>query len=280
MSDVRTIDPPETSRTDRAVRRRRGLPGGRAVVGAFLIAVAAVGVFAAYLDATAAPTTRYLVATTDIAPGTRLGDGNTRYVAIDLPAGQAANALAEGDVDGLPEALVTVSAVRSGELVQQSAVLRESAVEDRTRMSFALPSSRALGGALRANERVDVLATYQTQGGAYTMVVVRGIRVLGTEGGGGEALGGGGGTTITVELPTLALAQRLAHALDAADVYLVRSGAIDEDTPQDYRPEGGSIAPPPADDERQPASDGVTEPTPEPEPDPLAPPASDGGEAP
>ena len=46
----------------RTIRPRRSLPGGRAVVGAFLVVVAAVGTFGAYLSATAAPSTSYLVA--------------------------------------------------------------------------------------------------------------------------------------------------------------------------------------------------------------------------
>ncbi|MFP5308022.1 MAG: hypothetical protein ACLGIR_00400 [Actinomycetes bacterium] len=277
MSDVRTIDPPETSRTDRAVRRRRGLPGGRAVVGAFLIAVAAVGVFAAYLDATAAPTTRYLVATTDIAPGTRLSAANTAYVAMDLPPEVVRASIPEDlELGAGRESLVLVRRARAGELIGESGVVTDTGLTDRTRMSFAVPSSRALGGSLRPDERIDVLATYDGPEGAYTTVVVRGVRVLSVAAGGD---GIGGGTIITVELPDLALAQRLAHAVDAADVFVVRSGSPDEQTPQDYQPEGGVTAPAPADDATQPVpSDAAPQPTEEPEA-PLQP-ADDGTEAP
>ena len=53
MAQVRT--PPSESTAppaSRPLRRRRGLPSGRAVVGGFLVALAAVGVFAAYTSAT------------------------------------------------------------------------------------------------------------------------------------------------------------------------------------------------------------------------------------
>jgi Flp pilus assembly protein CpaB len=123
-------------------------------------------------------------------------------------------------------------------------------------MSFAVPASRALGGGLRAGDRIDVLATYDGPDGPYTTVVVRAIRVLGVaEGGDGI---GGAGRVVTVELPDLGLAQRLAHALDSADVFLLRSGSSDEDTPADYQPEGGVVAPPPADPQGQPVPSDAT----------------------
>src|SRR5687768_720166 len=50
----------------RAVRRRSALPTGRAVVGGFLVALAALGIFAAYSSATAGPTTSYVVARRDL----------------------------------------------------------------------------------------------------------------------------------------------------------------------------------------------------------------------
>src|SRR5690606_28245478 len=72
----------------RSVRRRRSLPGGRAVAGAFLVTAAAAGVFAAYLDATAAPSTAWLVAAGDIAPGDVLDGADLDAVAMEVPAAQ------------------------------------------------------------------------------------------------------------------------------------------------------------------------------------------------
>ena len=56
----------------RSLRRRRALPGGRAVAGGFLVALAAVGIFAAYTDATADTRQAYVVARRPLALGQRL----------------------------------------------------------------------------------------------------------------------------------------------------------------------------------------------------------------
>ena len=54
MAQVRTPPSPSPATgTSRPLRRRRGLPSGRAVVGGFLVALATVGVFAAYTAANA-----------------------------------------------------------------------------------------------------------------------------------------------------------------------------------------------------------------------------------
>src|SRR5215210_6359354 len=52
----------------RAVRRRRGLPGSRAVVGGLLVAASAVGLFAAASSSDAGPGHSYVVARLDLAP--------------------------------------------------------------------------------------------------------------------------------------------------------------------------------------------------------------------
>src|SRR4051794_21908661 len=64
---------------------RRGLPSGRAVVGGFLVALAAVGIFAAYSGAQRRSRTFYVVAAHDVAPGTRLSAADLSLTAIDLP---------------------------------------------------------------------------------------------------------------------------------------------------------------------------------------------------
>ncbi len=86
MTDVRTA-PAEQARGSSkgpTVRPRRGLPSGRAVVGGFLVALAAIGVFAAYTSATAEPVTEYVVAARDLTPGEQLTSGDVELVAIDL----------------------------------------------------------------------------------------------------------------------------------------------------------------------------------------------------
>src|SRR5205085_11204950 len=60
----------------RVVARRPALPGGRAVVGGFLVALAAVGGFAGWTRATADTRVRYLAASRDLPVGRRIGPGD------------------------------------------------------------------------------------------------------------------------------------------------------------------------------------------------------------
>lgn len=62
------------------------------------MAVAAVGVFAAYTQAKAAPATSYIVATRDISPGERLERQDVALVAIELPPEQRGRAFEDPDV--------------------------------------------------------------------------------------------------------------------------------------------------------------------------------------
>lgn len=242
--DVSTLEPEDqtrvTSPSESTVRRRRGLPGGRAVVGAFLVAAAAVGIFGAYLSATAAPTTRYVVAARDLPIGTRLVPSDLELVAMELPDGQADRAISEAEaalVDGL-DGLVVLGPLVAGDLVMESQVVDDGDADGAVTLSFALPAERALAGRIRKGESIDVLATYPGTGGQpYTEVVIRGAIVFDVV---DSTAGGvsGPGRTFLVQVPGLEEAQRLAHALDVAEVVVARSGDADADTPDRYRPAG------------------------------------------
>ncbi len=69
----------------RPLRRRRTLPGGRAVVGGFLVALAAVGTFAAYTGAVADDDEQYVVASQDLPLGHRLTEGDLARLPMELP---------------------------------------------------------------------------------------------------------------------------------------------------------------------------------------------------
>lgn len=196
----------------RQVTRRRTLPGGRAVVGALLITAAAVGVFAAWLTATAAPTTRYVVAAVDIPPGTRVTADMVDHVAIDLPATQAERAVTNLDrvVDR-----VALGPVRAGDLVQASTFLAPETPVGTTTFTFAIPSSRALGGAIAAGDRIDVVATFDGS----TAFVARNVAVLGSS----TSTGASGGTLITVAADDPATVLAIANALDTAQVHVART---------------------------------------------------------
>jgi hypothetical protein len=239
MTDT-TSERDGTAGEGRAVRRARTLPGGRAVVGGLLVAAAAVGVFAAYLNATAEPTTRYLVARADIEPGTRIVSLDAvaelfESRAIELDPDLAASAVRLEAAELLLGRLV-LSPLEPGQLLAPGNLAVDGGVADAHKLSFAIERSAALAGDLRVGERLDVLATYGSGDGAYTAFVVRGVPLVarsGDGGAGGLGSGGGGGPlTLTVAVTSPEDVQALAHAVATADVVVTRSTVAEGDRAQ------------------------------------------------
>ncbi len=204
----------------RPLRRRSGLPTGRAVVGGFLVALAAVGIFGAYASVTDGPHTSYVVARADIPVGTRLNAGHLTTVAMDLAPSVAR--LAAFDRVSTLVGTTTIGPIRKGELVQAGDVVKKRSGADELEVSFAIDSSRAVAGNLRAGERVDVLATFGAGAESYTVTVVRQARVIAAERDGG-GLGDGRNEIISLALVSSDEALALSHAVNAGEVTLVRS---------------------------------------------------------
>lgn len=228
--------------TARRVRRVRGLPGGRAVVGAFLVAAAAVGVFAAYLDATAAPRTSFLVARTSVDPGTRIPDAQTLAELFELRPialeGQIAERAVAGEAVEEVVGQLVVSPLAPGDLVLRSGLVPDDSVWGAEQLSFAIDPAMAVDGRLRPGEHIDVLATYGTGASSWTAYVVRDVPLVRIAGGEGGGLGASP-LVITVALPSAVDVQALAHAVHTADVVVSRSAATraeDEATPDAYQP--------------------------------------------
>jgi hypothetical protein len=148
----------------RRLRPRSGLPGGRAVVGALLVAGSAVGIAAAHLQASAAPSTSYLVADQPIAPGTRFATLEEVLAvvgrsAIDLPPTVAARALPLEEADALVGHVV-VAPLERGDLVTRTAVVADGGVAGpgrcRSRCQRSTPSRAAC---VRANGSTSSRAT-------------------------------------------------------------------------------------------------------------------------
>ena len=203
----------------RRVRRRRGLPSGRAVIGGFLVALAMVGTFAAYTASTAPPITAYAVATRDLAPGDTIDTSALQLVAIDLPDGQRRRSY---DQLGPLQGLTVVEPVLAGELVQEGALVPTGADPGMRIVSFAVPRARAVNGSLTAGERVDVLGTYGNGEESCTHLVVADVLVtkVGETGG---ALVAEGDLTISVALSSPDSELAVAHAAAAGTVTLVRT---------------------------------------------------------
>lgn len=212
------LSDPEPDRSGRTVRRPRGLPGTRAVVGGLLVAVAGVGMFAASSGTNPGPRKSYVVTSRPLPAGARLQASDLELVTMELDPGLRTHAFENREVL-LGTTLVTPLA--GGELVQASAVVARKGEATSRELSFTLERGRVSPG-VKEGERVDLLATYGTGNDAFTSVVVRHALIVAIERPRSSS-GDGGPSTVTVSVddPTDALA--LAHATQLGKITLVRS---------------------------------------------------------
>ncbi len=202
----------------RTVRRRRGLPGSRAVVGGLLVAAAAIGLFAATSSSGGGPDHSYVVARQDLAAGTRLQVSDLQLVPMELTDALQARAFERAEPIAGAMLLAPLAA---GELVQTSAVVTRKGEAASRELSFTLERGQ-VSTAIKQGERVDLLATYGTGNEAFTVVVVRQALLVGIERQRSSSGDTGPATvTVAVDDPTDAVA--LAHAIQIGKVTLVRA---------------------------------------------------------
>ena len=124
----------------RTIVRRRTLPAGRAVIGGFLIAAAAVVTFSAYTSATRAPRQDYIVAARSLVPGTRISAADLRVATLDVPDPSVRSQLF-GSTAGLVGASV-LARIPSGSLVEASEVVGRGGAPGTRELSIGLDPSR------------------------------------------------------------------------------------------------------------------------------------------
>lgn len=199
----------------RPLRRRRALPGSRAVVGGVLVAAAAVGLFAAYTQASSGPETSYVVVRHPVAAGTRLSPGDLTLAPMDLPPELASRVFRR--VDEVAGSTL-VAPLGARELVQPSALVAARAGGSGRVVSF--PFERARLGSLKQGERVDVVATYGTGADAYTGVVLTQALVVDVDRS-KSALGDASSAVLTLGVDDPAAEVALAHALQTGKLTVV-----------------------------------------------------------
>ena len=208
----------ETDQPVRAVRRRRSLPGSRAVVGGLLVAASAVGLFAVASGSAEGPGHSYVVARHELAAGTRLQQSDLELAPMELAAGVRARVF--DSAQPLVGATL-VAPLGAGELVQSSAVVARKGDVASRELSFTLERGR-LGLGVKQGERADLLATYGSGNDSFTAVVVRQALLVAIERP-RTSSGDGGAATVTVAVDDPADALALAHAIQQGKVTLVRA---------------------------------------------------------
>ncbi len=214
-SDGTATEVGPTAAPRRQVARPAGVPGGRAVLGGVLVALAGVGTFMAWSEASASPGETYAVAARDMRPGDPLTADAVRFVAMDLPDGVAGGAFRDGA--GL-EGRVTVAPVGEGELIQAGSLSDQGAGTPAAEVSLALARERAVDGRLRAGDLVDVYAS----GDEGTTLVAAGQRVIDVTAPGG-AFADGEQLTVTLAVNDDDARRAVIDAASAGQVTLVRT---------------------------------------------------------
>ncbi len=207
----------------RSIHRRRGLPTGRAVVGAFLVTVASVGLFAAYRNAVATPSTTYVVLDHAVPAGQRITAADIHLEALKLNDQLTSTTFTSiARVEGA----VATGFLAADHLLTKSEVLLlfpgETAADPPWReLSFVLETSRAVDGTLRPGERIDLLATYDSSTSTNTVVVFADTPVLRITDASSEVLSTTGAITITVGLTDPKLVLATVNAVDDAQALTV-----------------------------------------------------------
>lgn len=218
----------------RAITHRPGLPGGRAVLGGLLMAIAAVGVFVAYRGSEGGAGDTVVIAAHDLRPGQQIEADDLRLVAVDLPADTLAAAFSE--VDAII-GRVLLGPVAEGELVQRGAVTSDdgSAANE---IALTLPRAQIAVGRLKQGERVDVYVTYDDR----TTSVVRGVEVVQIGADGERSVTSSRDVEVVVAVDSSEAVAALVHALRTGAVTVVRSTFASERADESlvFQPSAGS----------------------------------------
>lgn len=200
---------------DRRIEPSIGLPSGRAVVGGLLMAVAAVATFLAYQQAGQPQVERVYAARVDLRVGDVLAADDLTAIDVDL-AGHGLGVYRDA---GRLVGQVVTAPVAAGELVVDSAVAHPEEYQPGVEMTLTVPDERALGGAVRAGQHVDVFATWRSD---LTEIIAVDATVLDVRADDGGALGAGTGlVSVRLGLADARWVDALVHAQAQGDLTLV-----------------------------------------------------------
>lgn len=218
---------------------RRGLPNGRAVLGALLVTVSALGAYSSIASADAPPDTPHVVAARRVAPGAVLTADDLRVVALDLPASHQSRTFRSiAPVIGA----VSLGPLAEGDLVQ-AAGLAPGPAEASPTFSVAVAPAAADGGRIGPGDTVQVLATYGADSAAATRVLAGRATVVEVDSASDRL---GADAALTVRLRVADPDERIAiiNATVSGQLSLVRTtGVADPDRPGEHRPVTAERAP-------------------------------------
>ena len=212
----------------RPIRPRRALPNGRALAGALLVTIGALGAFALATGGDDGPTTSYLVSARDLAAGESITIADVRFEAMELSTELARSTL--NSTDGLDGAVV-LHDLRSGELVSVSHLAAAATAAGESlgavhEVAFGIPLDRSPAG-LAPGDRVTLLATAE---GTTTLAVEDAVVLaIDTQ---PDQIGSNGRGILTLAIDDPTTVMEIAHLTQVADITVVRSTrALDDRYP-------------------------------------------------
>jgi Flp pilus assembly protein CpaB len=199
---------------------------GRLSAGHVLMLVAGlIGAAATFSVLRAADdTVAVVVARNDLRSGARLTEsdlGSGRVAADAALLGHFVRAADHSELIGQ----VLIVPARAGAPVLRQDVRAVAASDGRRAVSFAVPVERGVGGALDAGDRIDVIAVDRDGNVGYALVDAEVLDRAQADTG-APIRGGSGDLTLTVAVDAIG-ARRLAAAIHAGDVTVVRSTGAD-----------------------------------------------------
>jgi len=185
-----------------------------------MVLAGALGVLLTLSVLRAADDTRpMLAAARDIPAGTVLDARSLRVTPVHVER-DVQSTLLDASALASMKGRVAVEHISAGALLTRNAV-RDAAAGDAPRaMSFPIPKSRAVGGALVVGDRVDVLSVHRTDG--RSGYVATDVQVLAFSTKGSGPLQGSDDASVTVAIDTDGAA-RIAAALEVGTITLVRA---------------------------------------------------------
>jgi Flp pilus assembly protein CpaB len=193
--------------SERTVARRPNVLNGRALVGALLVAVAAVVVFSAWLGSTGGSGHPVVIVNQPLAAGTTLSSGDLGTARVRLPAATSAHTFSN---PSLLVGRILSAPLAPDELVQSSDLVATGQNPPLRPVAVTVDSSDA--SALAVGDLVDVLVTGGTTASSPTQVVLRGARVLSVANPTAALAGADTGTVVTVGVATLGQVTAVVHA--------------------------------------------------------------------
>lgn len=213
--------------------RRRAFASRVSTGHVVMVLAGALGVLLTLSVLRAADDTRpMLAAARDIPAGTVLDGHSLRVTAVHVDSDVQSTLLDAATLDSM-KGRVAVEHISAGALLTRNAVRDASQGDAPRAMSFPIPKSRAVGGALVVGDRVDVLSVRRTTG--QSGYVATDVQVLAFSTRGSGPLQGSDDASVTVAVDADGAA-RIATALEVGTLTLVRAtGAspLHQDVPFD-----------------------------------------------